>query len=116
MVSNSSEFKSKSNTSNKMRDFMNGLRLGGFRLGKTVVCMSTSGEERRVFAISADSKLSPDYEESYQFFHFSENFKNGVFSGYSSVHSKDLIVNLLENHLKEKEIDDLFSDLSHIHI
>lgn len=44
------------------------LKIASFRLGKTLLFINASEKERKVFLLSADSKVCPEFDETYSFF------------------------------------------------
>jgi hypothetical protein len=57
-----------SNIDNDYSKFFLNLKLGSFRLGKTFVFITADQDERKVILFSADSKVTPSFDESYGYF------------------------------------------------
>lgn len=50
--------------------FMTNIKVASMRLGKTFVFITADDNERKVFMFSADSKVTPFFDECYGFFSY----------------------------------------------
>lgn len=79
------------------------LKIASFRLGKTLLLINADEKERRVFLLSSDSKVCPEFDENYSFFAYVENIQKGVVDSHEGRTNKKIILNMLKSRLVNPE-------------
>jgi hypothetical protein len=77
--------------------------VASLRLGKTLIYLTADDNSRKVFMFSADSKVTPAFDETYGFFAYSENIKKNCIESHEGRAHKELILNVLRSRLSAPE-------------
>jgi len=75
------------------------LKISSLRLGKTLLFITTDKFCRKVFLFSADSKVCPEFDESYSYFAYIENLELGGIESHEGRSHQKIILNLLRSRL-----------------
>ena len=78
-----------------VQEIIDKLKLGAFRLGKTFLFVSTEGDRRRVFLLSADSLIISHYDEIYEYFAFEERISDEYVYTQEGIMHKKFVLNQL---------------------
>lgn len=92
-----------SSSSEELSRFITNLKVACLRLGKTLIFVTADAGERKVFMFSADSKVTPSFDESYGFFGYVENVRRGGVESHEGRAHKELILNVLRSRLAAPE-------------
>jgi hypothetical protein len=82
---------------------MTSLKVACLRLGKTLIFITSDSVERKVFMFSADSKVTPAFDEGYGFYGYVENIKKGTIESHEGKSHKELILNVLRSRVANPE-------------
>ena len=82
----------------------NNLKLGCLKLGKTMLFITASDKTRKVFMLSADSKITPTFEDNYIFYTYKEDILTGKVYGSEGLSHKKYIMNALESYLEDTDL------------
>jgi hypothetical protein len=82
---------------------MTNLKVASLRLGKTLILITADDSERKVFLFSADSKVTPAFDETYGYFAYVENIRKGSIESHEGKAHKELILNVLRSRLSAPE-------------
>lgn len=93
-----------SSTNNEeLSRFITNLKVACLRLGKTLIFVTADSTERKVFMFSADSKITPSFDESYGFFGYVENIRKGSVESHEGKSHRELIHNVLRSRVVAPE-------------
>lgn len=83
--------------------FITTIKVASLRLGKTLVLLTADASERKVFMFSADSKVTPAFDETYAYFAYVENIRKGTIESHEGKAHKELILNVLRSRVAAPE-------------
>ena len=86
-----------------MLEIIDRIKLGGQRLGKTLVFVTVEGNMRRVFLFSSDSLITSHYDQVYAYYAYEQRITDEWISTYEGIMHHKFIINTLKSYLKNPE-------------
>jgi hypothetical protein len=83
--------------------FITSLKVASLRLGKTLIFATADNDQRKVFMFSADSKVTPAFDETYGYFAYAENIRKNAIESHEGRTHRELILNVLRSRVAAPE-------------
>lgn len=90
-------------TSPELKRFTENIKLGSLRIGKTFLLISSDCRFRYIYLMSAQSRISPHFDEAYIYYCYIENLELQRIQSEEGIKQRHYILNILKQYLVTPE-------------